>query len=38
MKLWKVLLKFSDGTDKQLELFDAKSYFGGYFKNKAELL
>ncbi|MFX1392742.1 MAG: hypothetical protein ACFFAH_04125 [Promethearchaeota archaeon] len=36
MKLWKVILKFSNGTDfkKELELFDAKAYFGGYLKIK----
>lgn len=34
MSLWKVSLKFSDGTDKELELFDAKTYFGGYLKIK----
>ncbi|MFX1574452.1 MAG: hypothetical protein ACFFB0_17060 [Promethearchaeota archaeon] len=34
MTLWKVFLKFSDDTDKILELFDAKSYFGGYLKIK----
>ncbi len=34
MSLWKVFLKFSDGTDKELELFDAKVYFGGYLKIK----
>jgi hypothetical protein len=34
MKLWKVLLKFSDGTTKDLELFDVKPYFGGYLKIK----
>jgi len=34
MNLWKVFLKFSDETDKILELFDAKSYFGGYLKIK----
>ena len=36
MKLWKIILKFSNGTDfkKELELFDAKSYFGGYLKIK----
>ncbi len=34
MSLWKVSLKFSDGTNKELELFDAKTYFGGYLKIK----
>ena len=34
MKTWKVFLKFSNGEDKELELFDAKVYFGGYLKIK----
>ena len=34
MKSWKVQLKFLDGTTKSLELFDGKSYFGGYLKIK----
>jgi hypothetical protein len=34
MNLWKISLKFSDGTSKDLELFDAKNYFGGYLKIK----
>ncbi len=34
MNPWKVGLKFSDGVKKELELFDAKSYFGGYLKIK----
>lgn len=34
MNPWKVSLKFSDGSDKTLELFDAKSYFEGYIKIK----
>ncbi len=34
MNLWKVLLKFSDGTNRDIELFDAKTYFGGYLKIK----
>jgi len=34
MDTWKVFLKFSDGEDKELELFDAKAYFGGYLKIK----
>jgi hypothetical protein len=34
MSIWKVFLKFSDGTDKKLELSDAKTYFGGYLKIK----
>ncbi|MFX1346579.1 MAG: hypothetical protein ACFFBC_11340 [Promethearchaeota archaeon] len=34
MESWKVFLKFSDGTDQKLELFDTKTYFGGYLKIK----
>lgn len=34
MKIWKVFLKFSDGTEKELELFDANVYFKGYLKLK----
>ncbi len=34
MDIWKVFLKFSNGEDKELELFDAKVYFGGYLKIK----
>jgi len=34
MDTWKVFLKFSDGEDKELKLFDAKAYFGGYLKIK----
>ena len=34
MNPWTVFLKFSDGTEEQLELFDGKSYFGGYLKIK----
>ncbi len=34
MDTWKVFLKFSDGEDKEIELFDAKVYFGGYLKIK----
>jgi len=36
MKPWKVFLKFSDelNTEELLEVFDAKSYFGGYLKIK----
>lgn len=34
MSLWKIFLKFSDGADQELILFDAKSYFGGYLKIK----
>ena len=36
MKRWKVILKISNGSEleKEVELFDAKSYFGGYLKIK----
>ena len=34
MNTWKVFLKFSNGEDKELELFDAKGYFGGYLTIK----
>lgn len=34
MKIWKVFLKFSDGGEKELELFDANVYFKGYLKLK----
>ena len=36
MNPWKVYLKFSDEAEigQELELFDAKSYFGGYLKIK----
>ncbi len=34
MDIWKVFLKFSDGEAKELELFDAKVFFGGYLKIK----
>jgi len=34
MSNWKVFLKFSDGENKELELVDAKSYFGGYLRIK----
>ncbi len=34
MNIWRVFLKLSDGEDKELELFDAKGYFGGYLKIK----
>ena len=34
MNPWKVFLKFEDGTEKNLELFDVKSYYGGYLKIK----
>jgi len=34
MKTWKIFLKFSDGTEKEIELFDANVYFNGYLKLK----
>lgn len=34
MNLWKISLKFADSTLKDLELFDAKNFFGGYLKIK----
>ncbi|MFX1449073.1 MAG: hypothetical protein ACFFCG_13250 [Promethearchaeota archaeon] len=34
MNIWKINLKFSDGTTNQLELYDAKVYFNGYLKLK----
>jgi len=34
MDAWKIFLKFSDGSSKNLELFDVKPYFGGYLKIK----
>lgn len=34
MKSWRVVLKFPDGSEKNLELFDSKQYFGGYLKIK----
>ncbi len=34
MNNWRVFLKFPDGENKELELFDAKGYFGGYLKIK----
>ncbi|MHA1291153.1 MAG: hypothetical protein ACTSQJ_00625 [Promethearchaeota archaeon] len=36
MKPWKVILKFSNdkSISNELELFDSKSYFGGYLKIK----
>ena len=36
MKPWKIFLKIADKseTEKVLELFDAKAYFGGYLKIK----
>ena len=34
MKPWKIKLKFADDSEKELELFDAKPYFGGYLRIK----
>ncbi|MFX1503725.1 MAG: hypothetical protein ACFFDH_22380 [Promethearchaeota archaeon] len=34
MNIWKVFLKLTDGEEKELELFDAKSFFGGYLRIK----
>ena len=34
MDTWKINLKFSDGTDNELELYDTKAYFNGYLKIK----
>ncbi|KKK40549.1 hypothetical protein LCGC14_0492800 [marine sediment metagenome] len=34
MNPWKITLKFSDGTNKELEMFDIQTYFGGYLKIK----
>ena len=34
MDPWKVTLKFPDGSNKELELFDVKKDFGGYLKIK----
>ena len=34
MDLWKVFLKHANGTEKKLELIDAKIYYGGYLKIK----
>lgn len=34
MNSWKINLKFSDGTGREIELYDAKSYFNGYLKLK----
>ncbi|MFX0106300.1 MAG: hypothetical protein ACFE75_12545 [Candidatus Hodarchaeota archaeon] len=34
MDIWKVFLKSTEGLDKELRLFDAKPYFGGYLKIK----
>jgi hypothetical protein len=34
MNTWNVVLKFANGKEKNLELFDAKRYFNGYLKIK----
>jgi hypothetical protein len=34
MDPWKVILKFADGSNEELELFDVKKDFGGYLKIK----
>lgn len=34
MDIWRVFLESPEGLDKELELFDAKTYFGGYLKIK----
>ena len=34
MDMWKINLKFSDGTVNELDLYDAKGYFNGYLKLK----
>ena len=34
MDIWKISLKFSDGTVNGLELYDAKAYFNGYLRLK----
>lgn len=34
MNPWKVELKFVDNSKRELELFDAKSFFGGYLRIK----
>ena len=34
MNSWRVFLKTSDGIENTLELYDAKTYFGGYLKIK----
>jgi hypothetical protein len=32
MNPWKVFLKSPEGINKEIQLFDAKNYFGGYLK------
>ena len=34
MDSWKIILKFSDISQKQIEIFDAKVYFDGYLRIK----
>jgi hypothetical protein len=34
MDIWKINLKFSDGTVNDLEMYDAKPYFNGYLSLK----
>lgn len=34
MSIWRIFLRLPDGKSKELELFDAKGYFGGYLKIK----
>ncbi|MFX1390407.1 MAG: hypothetical protein ACFE9Z_10120 [Promethearchaeota archaeon] len=34
MSIWKILLKLPDNENEELELYDAKTYFGGYLKIK----
>jgi hypothetical protein len=34
MKVWKVKLKFRDGSERDLNLYDANRYFDGYLKIK----
>lgn len=34
MDIWKVFLESSGGIEKELELYDAKKYYGGYLKIK----
>lgn len=34
MNSWKISLRFPDNTEEELDLYDAKSYFGGYLKIK----
>jgi len=34
MKTWNIFLKFSDGTNNTLDLYDASQFFNGYLKMK----